>query len=65
MVARTEAIYDLRTCMYDTLGQRSAELIDCMFRFKSDKFKLVPGSPVGGPFDATEPVIRDGQLTFT
>ncbi|KAJ3546268.1 hypothetical protein NM688_g5532 [Phlebia brevispora] len=35
------------------------------YLFKEDKFQLVSGSPVGGPFDATEPVIRDGKLTFT
>ena len=34
-------------------------------RFKTDKLRLVSGSPLGGPLDATEPIIRNSKLTFT
>ncbi|EMD39810.1 hypothetical protein CERSUDRAFT_103752 [Gelatoporia subvermispora B] len=33
--------------------------------FRSEKLKLVPGSPVGGSLDATEPTLVDGQVTLS
>ncbi|OCH85744.1 DNase I-like protein [Obba rivulosa] len=33
--------------------------------FRSEKLKLVPGSPVGGSLNATQPIIRDGKVTLS
>ncbi|OCH85742.1 DNase I-like protein [Obba rivulosa] len=33
--------------------------------YRSEKLNLVPGSPVGGSLDATEPITSDGQVTLS